>query len=82
MATNRVIFTKEMKRDYTILMPNMLPMHFKIMSSIFRDYGYKTVLLEKEIVILVALNNGGAEARAWGCDLTYDYVKINGDYRT
>ena len=41
MATERVLFTKEMKRDYTILLPNMLPMHFKIMSSIFRDYGYK-----------------------------------------
>jgi len=48
----------------------------------FSEEQAKTVLLEKEIVILVALNNGGAEARAWGCDLTYDYVKINGDYRT
>lgn len=48
MATERVLFTKEMKRDYTILLPNMLPMHFKIMSSIFRDYGYKTVLLEND----------------------------------
>ena len=37
---------------------------------------------EKEIEILIALNSGEANAVAWGCDLTYDYVKINGDYRT
>ena len=42
----------------------------------------KTVLLEKEIEILIELNDGTACATAWGCDLTYDYVKINGDYRT
>ena len=40
------------------------------------------VLHEKEITILVELNSGDAEAEAFGCDLTYDYVKINGDYRT
>ena len=42
----------------------------------------KEILLEKEIEILVTLGLGAAEATAWGCDLTYDYVKINGDYRT
>ena len=35
-----------------------------------------------EIDIVVAFHDGGACATAWGCDLTYDYVKINGDYRT
>ena len=40
------------------------------------------VLKEKEIRILVDLGTGDATAKAWGCDLTYDYVKINGDYRT
>lgn len=40
------------------------------------------VLKEDEIQILVDLGCGDAEAKAWGCDLTYDYVKINGDYRT
>ena len=40
------------------------------------------VLKEKEIQILVDLGSGSASAKAWGCDLTYDYVKINGDYRT
>ena len=48
----------------------------------FSEETAKTILLEKEIEILVALNSGDAEATAWGCDLTYDYVKINGDYRT
>lgn len=42
----------------------------------------KQVLLQKEVTIEVTLTEGGAEATAWGCDLTYDYVKINGDYRT
>ena len=40
------------------------------------------VLHEDEIQILVDLGSGDATAKAWGCDLTYDYVKINGDYRT
>ena len=48
----------------------------------FSEEKAKEVLLEKEIEILVALNSGSATACAWGCDLTYDYVKINGDYRT
>ncbi len=42
----------------------------------------KKVLLESEIVIKVEMSEGSARATAWGCDLTYDYVKINGDYRT
>ena len=42
----------------------------------------KKVLLESEIKIEIAMRQGSAFARAWGCDLTYDYVKINGDYRT
>ena len=48
----------------------------------FSEEVAKTILLEKEIEILVGLNSGDANSTAWGCDLTYDYVKINGDYRT
>lgn len=48
----------------------------------FSEEIAKTVLLEKEIEILVGLGDGDASSVAWGCDLTYDYVKINGDYRT
>ncbi|MGN1102387.1 MAG: bifunctional ornithine acetyltransferase/N-acetylglutamate synthase, partial [Huintestinicola sp.] len=39
-------------------------------------------LTEDEITISVDLNAGDVSATAWGCDLTYDYVKINGDYRS
>jgi len=48
----------------------------------FSEEAAKQVLLEKEIEILVTLGDGPYSATAWGCDLTYDYVKINGDYRT
>ena len=48
----------------------------------FSEETAKKVLLEKEIEILVCLNSGDVSSTAWGCDLTYDYVKINGDYRT
>ena len=42
----------------------------------------KEILSEEDIYIDVDLNLGDDEAKAWGCDLTYDYVKINGDYRS
>lgn len=43
---DRVLFTEEMRKDYTILLPNMLPVHFKILEKVFKYYGYNTVLLE------------------------------------
>ena len=48
----------------------------------FSEEKAKEILLEKEITIVVNLNDGEQSSKAWGCDLTYDYVKINGDYRT
>ena len=48
----------------------------------FSEELAKEILLEKEITINIELNSGKASATAWGCDLTYEYVKINGDYRT
>ena len=48
----------------------------------FSEEIAKEILMEKEINILVDLNDGEYSSTAWGCDLTYDYVKINGDYRT
>ncbi|MBO5099418.1 MAG: bifunctional ornithine acetyltransferase/N-acetylglutamate synthase [Clostridia bacterium] len=48
----------------------------------FSEEKAKEILLENEIIINIDLNDGKGEATAWGCDLTYDYVKINGDYRT
>ena len=48
----------------------------------FSEEAAKEILLENEIEIDINLNAGVHSATAWGCDLTYDYVKINGDYRT
>ena len=48
----------------------------------FSEALAKEILLEPEINILIDLHDGSGSAAAWGCDLTYDYVKINGDYRT
>ena len=48
----------------------------------FSEEQAKSILSESEIEILVELNAGSAASTAWGCVLTYDYVKINGDYRT
>ena len=48
----------------------------------FSEEKAKEILLEREIEILVNLNSGEEDSTAFGCDLTYDYVKINGDYRT
>ena len=49
---------------------------------LFSEELAKEILLEKEIEILISLGDGPYSATAWGCDLTYDYVKINCDYRT
>ena len=57
-----------------------LPGHFETEKRM-REKA-KEILLESEIEILVSLGSGAYASTAWGCDLTYDYVKINGDYRT
>ncbi len=49
---------------------------------VFDEDLAKKILSQKEVVIDVALNEGEDSAECWGCDLTYDYVRINGDYRT
>ena len=48
----------------------------------FSEEHAKEILLRDEIQIIIDLKSGDFKATAWGCDLTYDYVKINGDYRT
>ena len=48
----------------------------------FSEDEAKKVLLEEEVHVEINMHDGTASATAWGCDLTYDYVKINGDYRT
>ncbi len=44
--TGRLLFTKQMKKEYTILMPNMSPIHFRMLRDVFTHYGYKSELLE------------------------------------
>ncbi|MEG0377537.1 MAG: bifunctional glutamate N-acetyltransferase/amino-acid acetyltransferase ArgJ, partial [Eubacterium sp.] len=48
----------------------------------FNEDEAKKVLSEKELTVTIVLKEGEAKALSWGCDLSYDYVKINGDYRT
>ena len=48
----------------------------------FSEEKAAEILKSDEIFVLINLHAGKAKATAWGCDLTYDYVKINGDYRT
>lgn len=48
----------------------------------FSEEFAKTVLAEDEIFVNISLHEGDVTAKAWGCDLTYDYVRINGDYRS
>lgn len=48
----------------------------------FSEERASAILAADEITVTIQLNEGKAEAEAFGCDLTYDYVKINGDYRT
>ena len=48
----------------------------------FSEEKAAEILKSDEIFVLINLHAGEAKATAWGCDLTYDYVKINGDYRT
>lgn len=48
----------------------------------FSEEEAKNVLMNKDVTIGVLLGEGEAEATAWGCDLTHEYVTINGSYRT
>ncbi len=49
---------------------------------VFDEDKAKEILKEKEIYVDIKIAEGEAKATAWGCDLSYDYVKINGDYRS
>lgn len=52
------------------------------MGTEFDEDEATEILSEKEVTVLINMNEGDAQATAWGCDLTYDYVKINADYRS
>jgi len=42
----------------------------------------KKILTEHDVTIDISMSTGTAECTCWGCDITYDYIKINGDYRS
>ncbi|MEN6364270.1 MAG: bifunctional ornithine acetyltransferase/N-acetylglutamate synthase, partial [Rectinema sp.] len=48
----------------------------------FSEEKAKKILGEQEVSIYIDIHAGSCEATAWGCDLSYEYVRINGDYRT
>ena len=56
-----------------------------IQNGVATDYSEETatkILSEKEVTAIADIKMGDVSASAWGCDLTYDYVKINADYRS
>lgn len=65
----------ESAKGNILLMDNGTPI-------VFDEDKAAAILSEKEITVNVKISEGEAEAKAWGCDLSYDYVKINGDYRS
>ena len=67
--------------DYTCV-PSVIYTTPEVASVGLSEEEAKKVLTEPEITLDIRLHDGDAAATAWGCDLTYDYVKINGDYRT
>ncbi len=48
----------------------------------FSEEDATAILSKEKVTFLINLNDGYEKATAWGCDLSYDYVKINGDYRS
>lgn len=52
------------------------------MAADYSEEEATKILSEPEVTVIADLKMGEAEATAWGCDLTYDYVKINADYRS
>lgn len=63
------------KKNSIMVFNNGVPLNFD------EDFA-KKVLQEDEVAINITCEDGNGKGTAWGCDLTYDYVKINGDYRT
>lgn len=73
--TNKVIVAIESSKGYIELFKEGMPLPFE-------DEKARAILDATEIVILINLNAGSEKGFAFGCDLTYEYVRINGDYRT
>lgn len=68
--------------DFEVHGENSLQVYKNGVPLDFDEEAAKKIMSEQAVEILVQCGEGTAEGTAWGCDLTYDYVKINGDYRT
>src|SRR5699024_4368902 len=68
--------------DHTSVWLNDLPLVDNSLSADFDETVMKEALTDKKITVLVDLNSGTATGQAWGCDLTYNYVRINATYRS
>jgi len=68
--------------DFEVHGENVLQVYKDGVPLDFDEDVAKKIMSEQAVEILVQCSEGNAEGTAWGCDLTYDYVKINGDYRT
>lgn len=71
----------KVKLDYESLGGSITLLKYGAPEKFDEDKAFK-ILQEKEIKVIVTLQEGDANATAWGCDLSYEYVRINGDYRT
>ena len=76
-----------LEERFLILKPEYIFMDLETEQLFFLYYPFseekaKMILQEKSVSVLVVLHDGEERATAWGCDLTYDYVRINGDYRS
>lgn len=68
--------------EHTSVWLNDLPLVDNSHSADFDENVMKNALTDKKITVLVDLNSGTATGQAWGCDLTYNYVRINATYRS
>ncbi len=68
--------------DFTVHGENSVQVYKDGVPLDFDEDKAKEIMSEEAVEILVQCKDGNASGTAWGCDLTYDYVKINGDYRT
>jgi glutamate N-acetyltransferase / amino-acid N-acetyltransferase len=75
VSSEEVAISFESGKGYLTVYENNEPVDFS-------EEKAKEILSESEIQIIVELKRGEYEAVAWGCDLTYEYVRINGDYRS
>ena len=77
MAQNAI---EQVREDERLLTPQEIKA--RLDEYVIGQDEAKKILSEHEVSIIINVNEGDCTATCWGCDLTYDYVRINGDYRT